>query len=208
VSRIQAARLEPRVISRLRGRVVAAHPLCVVEVGGVGFEVAIPEKDRETLTPMEGETVFYTHMVVREDRISLFGFLQRADRDLFLKLIDVSGVGPRLALAVLSMHPSARVVGAIRSGDAGFLSKIPGIGKKTAERIAMELADKLDAFDAVEERRAPVIAVREEVVLALTSLGMTRSAAEGAIDRMDLDPDNTPGVEEIVRRALRFASGG
>jgi Holliday junction DNA helicase RuvA len=106
------------------------------------------------------------------------------------------------------MHPSARVVGAIRSGDAGFLSKIPGIGKKTAERIAMELADKLDAFDAVEERRAPVIAVREEVVLALTSLGMTRSAAEGTIDRMDLDPDNTPGVEEIVRRALRFASGG
>lgn len=196
------------MIGRLRGRVVSAHPACVVEVGGIGFELSIPEKDRETLSPMEGEVVFHTHMVVREDRMSLFGFLHRVDRDLFLKLIDVSGVGPRIALAVLSQHPAARVVGAIRSGETAFLSKIPGIGKKTAERIAMELADKLDAFESVEERRPPALAVREEVLLALTSLGMTRGAAESALDRMEWKADETVNVEEVVRRALRYASGG
>jgi holliday junction DNA helicase RuvA len=196
------------MIARLRGRVVAAHPVCIVEVGGVGFELSIPEKDRETLSPVEGEVVFHTHLVVREDRMSLFGFLHRVDRDLFLKLIEVSGVGPRLALAVVSTHPAARVAGAIKSGDAGFLSKIPGIGKKTAERIAMELSDKLEAFESEERERAPVLAVREEVILALTSLGMTRGAAESALDRMEWKPGETVNVEEIVRRALLYASGG
>ncbi len=89
-----------------------------------------------------------------------------------------------------------------------FLSKIPGIGKKTAERIAMELKDKLDAFDTPAERKAPKIAVREEVLLALTSLGMTRGAAESALDRMEWNADETPNVEDVVRRALRYASGG
>lgn len=196
------------MIARLRGRVVSAHPACIVEVGGVGFELSIPEKDRETLSPMEGEVIFHTHLVVREDRMSLFGFLHRVDRDLFLKLIDVSGVGPKIALAALATHPAARVVGAIKAGETAFLSRIPGIGKKTAERIALELADKLDAFESLEERRPPVIAVREEVILALTSLGMTRGAAEGALDRMEWNTGETVNVEEIVRRALRYASGG
>ena len=196
------------MIARLRGRVVSAHPACIVEVGGVGFELSIPEKDRETLSPMEGEVIFHTHLVVREDRMSLFGFLHRVDRDLFLKLIDVSGVGPKIALAALATHPAARVVGAIKAGETAFLSKIPGIGKKTADRIALELADKLDAFESLEERRPPVIAIREEVILALTSLGMTRGAAEGALDRMEWNAGETVTVEDIVRRALRYASGG
>ncbi len=194
------------MIARLRGRVVSARP-CIVEVGGVGFEVAIPEKDRETLSPMEGESVFHTHLVVREDRLSLFGFLSRQDRDLFLKLIDVSGVGPKIALAALSLHPATRVVGAIRGGEIAFLSKIPGIGKKTAERIAMELADKLDDFDADRQPVTPASSVRDEVVLALTSLGMTHSAAEGALERMEWNAAENATVEEIVRRALKYAGG-
>jgi Holliday junction DNA helicase RuvA len=195
------------MIGRLRGRIVSAHPACVVEVGGVGFQLAIPEKDRERLSPADGETLFHTHLVVREDRLSLFGFLEREDRDLFLKLIDVSGVGPRIALAVLSLHPAARIVGAIRGGETAFLSKIPGIGKKTAERIAMELADKLGDFDAGRDEPAAPPSVRDEVILALTSLGMTRGAAEGALDRMDWNPGENVAVEEIVRRALRYTGG-
>lgn len=196
------------MIARVRGRVVSAHPACIVEVGGMGFELAIPEKDRETLSPMEGEVVFHTHLVVREDRMHLYGFLHRMDRDLFLKLIEVSGIGPKIALAALSTHAAERVAGAIKSGDTVFLSRIQGVGKKTAERIVMELKDKLDAFDTPAERRPPVLAVREEVLLALTSLGMTRGAAEAALDRMEWKADETVNVEEVVRRALRYASGG
>lgn len=198
------------MISRVRGRIVAAHPRCVVEVGGVGFEVAIPEKDREVLSPTDAEVVFHTHLVVREDRLSLFGFLHREDRELFLKLIEVSGVGPKLALAVLSMHPAARVVTAIKKGDAAFLSKIPGIGKKTAERLGIELGDKLDDLTSADEPEATPVTggIREEVVLALTSLGLTRGSAESVLDRMNWRPEAEATVEDVVREALKYASGG
>jgi Holliday junction DNA helicase RuvA len=196
------------VIARIRGRVVAAGPKCVVEVGGVGFELAIPEKDRESLSPADGETTFHTHLVVREDRLSLFGFLHRDDRELFLRLIEVSGVGPKLALAVLSTHTAGRIVGAIKGGESGFLSKIQGIGKKTAERLTIELADKLDDIAPGTEPEAPASSIHDEVVLALTSLGMTRSAAEGALERMAWRPDEDTTVEDVVRRALKYASGG
>ena len=196
------------MIARIRGRVVAADPKCVVEVGGVGFELAIPEKDRESLSPVEGETTFHTHLVVREDRLSLFGFLHRDDRELFLRLIEVSGVGPKLALALLSTHSAGRIVGAIKNGESGFLSKIPGIGRKTAERLAVELGDKLDDLATGVEPERPASSIRDEVILALTSLGMTRGAAEGALERMAWRPDEDTTVEDVVRRALKYASGG
>lgn len=196
------------MISRVRGRVVAAHPRCVVEVGGVGFEVAIPEKDREALAPTDAEVVFHTHLVVREDRLSLFGFLHRDDRELFLRLIEVSGVGPKLALAVLSLHPAARVVTAIKKGDVAFLSKIPGIGRKTAERLGIELGDKLDDLTSKDEPAAPTSGIREEVVLALTSLGLTRSSAEAVLDRMNWHAEAETTVEDVVREALKYTSRG
>lgn len=194
------------MIARVRGRVVSVEPRCVVDVGGVGLELAIPDKDRESLSPVEGETVFHTHLVVREDRMSLFGFLRREDRDLFLRLIEVSGVGPKIALAALSTYPAARVASAIRGGDSTFLSKIQGIGKKTAERIVVDLAGKMDDFLTGTPEPVPVgSGVRDEVLLALTSLGMTRSAAEGVLDRMDWNDDDT--AEDVVRRALKYAGG-
>lgn len=194
------------MIARVRGRVLAADPRCVIEVGGVGLELAIPEKDRESLSPMEGDVVFHTHLVVREDRLSLFGFLHREDRDLFLRLIEVSGVGPKLALAALSQQPAARLVAAIQSGESAFLSKIPGIGKKTAERIVIELGDKLGDFVSAKAPETPASTVRDEVVLALTSLGMTHGAAEAVVDRMEWNPEENAGVEELVRRALKYTT--
>jgi len=193
------------VIARVRGRVVAVEPRCIVDVGGVGLDLAIPEKDREALGPVEGDTTFHTHLVVREDRLSLFGFLHREDRDLFLKLIEVSGVGPKLGLAVLSQHPAARVASAIRGGDSVFLSRIQGIGKKTAERIVVELADKMEDFIGTAEPLPTSPGVRDEVLLALTSLGMTRSAAEGVLDRMEWNDSDS--AEDVVRRAIKYAGG-
>jgi Holliday junction DNA helicase RuvA len=199
--------MEGAMIARVRGRVVSATPRCVVEVGGVGLELAIPDKDRESLSPADGEVVFHTHLVVREDRLSLFGFLHREDRDLFLRLIEVSGVGPKLALAAVSLHPAGRVVAAIKGGESAFLARIPGIGRKTAERIVVELGDKLD--DLAAAPAAPVAiapSIREEVLLALTGLGMTRGAAEDVLERMDWSADEEASVEEVVRRALRYAT--
>jgi len=192
------------MIARVRGRVVSVEPRCIVDVGGIGLELAIPEKDREVLGPVDGETVFHTHLVVREDSLSLFGFLRREDRDLFLKLISVSGVGPKIGLGVLSQQTAARVASAIRGGDSVFLSRIQGIGKKTAERIIVELADKMESFIGTAEPLPAVTGVRDEVLRALTSLGMTRGAAEGVLDRMEWNDDDT--AEDVVRRALKYAS--
>ena len=193
------------MIARVKGRVVSVEPRCIVDVNGVGLELAIPEKDRESLSPVDGETVFHTHLVVREDSLSLFGFLHREDRDLFLKLISVSGVGPKIGLAALAQYPAARVASAIRGGDSTFLARIQGIGKKTAERIVIDLANKVDEFVSAAEPVVTGSKVRDEVLLALTSLGMTHSAAEGVLDRMEWNDEDT--AEDLVRRALKHAGG-
>jgi len=194
------------MIARVRGRVVSVEPRCIVDVNGVGLELAIPDKDREALGPVEGETTFHTHLVVREDSLSLFGFLHREDRDLFLKLISVSGVGPKIGLTALSSYPAARVASAIRGGDSAFLSKIQGIGKKTADRIVIDLAGKMDDFlTGAPEPLQTSSGVRDEVLLALTSLGMSHNSAEGILDRMEWN--DTDSAEDVVRRALKYAGG-
>lgn len=198
------------MIASIHGRVVSAGPRCVVDVGGVGFELLIPEKDRERLGPSDAEVTFHTYLYVREDRLNLFGFLDRVDRELFLRLIDVSGVGPRLALGVLSQYPSERIVAAIQRREASFLTTLPGLGKKTAERLCMELSEKLgDLGAAAPESAVGTTAVsgglREEVLLALTSLGLTRASAELTLEKMKWSPEEGSSVEEVVREALRYA---
>lgn len=182
---------------------ISAHPRCIVDVGGVGFELQIPEKDRESLSPERNDVLFHTYLYVREDRLVLFGFLHREDRALFLKLIEVNGVGPKLALGMLSVHPTAQVVGAIQRRDATFLTALPGLGKRTAEKIVVELADKLDGLGAAEPA-ASASSVRDDVILALTSLGMTRGAAESVLDKMRWRPDESSSVEAVVKEALKY----
>ena len=199
------------MIASIRGRVVSASPVCVVDVGGVGFELLIPEKDRERMSPADAEVTFHTYLYVREDRLSLFGFLDRVDRELFLRLIAVSGVGPKLALGALSLHPSDRIVTAIQRRESSFLTTLPGLGKKTAERLCMELSEKLGDLGAsvpVATGAGVSGGVREEVVLALTSLGLTRGGAELTLERMKWSPEEGASVEEVVREALRYTGTG
>jgi len=194
------------MISYLEGELVAKEPRCIVKVGGMGFEVQIPGRDREKM-PGEGSQVgLHTYLYVREDRLVLYGFLERADRELFTRLIEVSGIGPKIALGMLSSQKAGRIAGAIKSGDTDFLSSLPGLGKRTAERLITELRDKLE-LPAIQEEVPAEERVRSEVVLALTSLGLTRSAAEEALSRVDLAKLPEPTVEEVVREALKLVGG-
>ena len=197
------------MISHIRGTLASASPMCVVTVGGVGFELQIPEKDRTLLTASGGEVAFFTYLYVREDRLTLFGFLNRQAKELFARLIEVSGIGPKIAVRMLGEHATESIVQAVQTEDITFLCKLPGLGKKTAERLVIELKDKLSAFDVPTTSQLPGVAtaLKEEAVLALTTLGMQRATAERALEHVDWVDKNDADLAEIVKEALKHASG-
>src|SRR5512135_320542 len=137
------------MIAHLRGRLISKHPnQAIVEAAGVGYDVTISVPTFSALPALGGEVAFHIHTHVREDSIALFGFLRPAEKQLFERLISVSGIGPKLAITILSGMPADEMVGAIRGNDVARLTRIPGIGKKTAERMVLELRDKLQDFGA------------------------------------------------------------
>jgi len=180
----------------------------VVEVGGVGLEVSVPLRIVESLGA-EGDLVkLHTYLVVREDQLSLYGFPDENERQLFQTLIGVSGVGPKLALSVLSTSSAGEIARLIRDENTKTLMTFPGIGKKTAERIVLELRDKIEL-----ERYAPAVSageialprdLLEEAITALESVGMSRANAMRAIEKVS--PERLRGatrVEDVVREALK-----
>lgn len=169
------------MIAHLRGRLLAKHPnQAIVEAGGVGYDVVISVPTFSDLPATGSEVALHIHTHVREDALALYGFLRPAEKTLFEKLITVSGIGPKLAITILSGMPVDEMIGAIRGNDVVKLTRIPGIGKKTAERMVLELRDKLQAF--VEAPAAlPVSAAEEDVLSALVNLGYQRPAAERAL---------------------------
>jgi Holliday junction DNA helicase RuvA len=171
------------MIAHLRGKLISKHPnQAIVEAGGVGYDVAITVPTFSDLPPVGSDVSLHIHTHVREDAIALFGFLRADEKQLFEKLITVSGIGPKLAITILSGMPTADMVGAIRGNDFARLTRIPGIGKKTAERMCVELRDKLEGFGAAPAG-APVSAVEEDVISALTNLGYQRALAEKAVEK-------------------------
>src|SRR6478672_13139799 len=135
------------MIAHLRGKLLAKHPnQAIVETGGVGYDVTISVPTFSDMPATGGEVTLYIHTHVREDAIALYGFLHPSEKVLFEKLITVSGIGPKLAITILSGMPADEMVGAIRGNDVPRLTRIPGIGRKTAERMVLELRDKLEAF--------------------------------------------------------------
>src|ERR1700752_188824 len=171
------------MIAHLRGKLIAKHPnQAIVETGGVGYDVSISIPTFSDLPAIGNDIALHIHTHVREDQIALYGFLRAAEKQLLEKLILVSGIGPKLAITILSGMPADEMVGAIRGNDIARLTRIPGIGKKTAERMVLELRDKLPP--AGTPSAAPVSAmsaVEEDVLSALVNLGYQRAVAEKAL---------------------------
>jgi len=171
------------MIAHLRGKLISKHPnQAIVEAAGVGYDVAITVPTFSDLPAVGSDVSLYIHTHVREDAIALFGFLRADEKQLFEKLITVSGIGPKLAITILSGMPTTDMVGAIRANDHARLTRIPGIGKKTAERMCVELRDRLEGFGAAPAA-TPVSAVEEDVISALTNLGYQRALAEKAVEK-------------------------
>ena len=179
---------------------------CVLDVNGVGYEVLIPVSTFEKL-PHPGEKVkLLIHMQVRDDAITLFGFYSSEEKQLFCKLIDVSGVGGKLALNVLSTMPAGNFTAAIASGDVKAISRISGIGKRTAERLIVELKGKLDFSGGSDG--VPVLPSNEAVndaALALEQLGFKRDAIDKALRKLiaELDPAECT-TENLLRRGIQL----
>jgi Holliday junction DNA helicase RuvA len=185
----------------LRGRLISKHPnQAIVEAVGVGYDVTITVPTFSVLPALGSEVALHIHTHVREDGIALFGFLRADEKQLFEKLITVSGIGPKLAITILSGMATADMVGAIRGNDFARLTRIPGIGKKTAERMSVELRDKLDAF-AAPQSAVTVSPIEEDVISALTNLGYQRALAEKAVGRA-VTSAGRENFDAIFRAAL------
>jgi Holliday junction DNA helicase RuvA len=203
------------MIARLRGSLIEKHPThALVDVEGVGYELQIPFSTFERLPELGGRVALLTHLVVREDALHLFGFATGEEREIFRHLLSVSGVGPKIALAVLSGIDGTRFRQAVTAGDVDLLRTIPGVGKKTAERLIVELRDRLPRVgdESPEERAARAlgcpIEVYRDAIAALVSLGYTQAAASAAARRVLADGAGPVELDELVKRALAAATGG
>ncbi len=196
------------MIGSLHGRLAEKQPnRLVVDVQGVGYELQVPLSTFYGLGEVGSEVSLRVHTHVREDALALFGFATRLELDLFERLIGISGVGPRLALAVLSGIEPPELVRAVRAGDVVRLTKIPGVGKKTAERIGLELKDRLPATLDIEtdtdEVGPPDGKLRDDVLSALLNLGYHRPLAERAVEAALTSTAGAEGFEHALRQALR-----
>ena len=193
------------MIARLSGTVLEKHPMrVVVDVGGVGYDVHVPLSSFSAIGEPGSTLALRVHTHVREDALMLFGFTTQTELIVFEKLIAVSGIGPRLALAVLSGLPPNELVTAITRSDVGQLTRIPGIGKKTAERIVLELKDKLGAGVSGEPATA-ASGPREDLLSALVNLGYHRPTAEKAVDDV-LKTQPEQEFEAALRATLKRLS--
>jgi Holliday junction DNA helicase RuvA len=193
-----------KMIGQLRGRLTDKRPTQVmVDVGGVGYLVAVPLSTYAALGELHTEVTLLIHTHVREDTLALYGFLSSRERHFFELLLGASGVGPSLALKILSGMNVEELVPAIRGGDVVRLTRIPGVGRKTAERMVVELKDKLEAVTVAEEKQtASKAGVEADVVSALTNLGYDGRQAESAV----AEGKRAAGVasfEKLLKAALQ-----
>jgi Holliday junction DNA helicase RuvA len=191
------------MIASVRGTIVARDPALVVEVGGLGLALHVSARTAVRL-PAIGEAVrLHTYLHVREDTLALYGFAAEEERALFLNLLAVNGVGPRAALTLLSSATVEDLVRALEAGDETWLVRLPGVGKKTAQRLIVEMQGKLPSRGAATVERSDDARL-DEAMLALVSLGLTSRAAKEAVDKAQARGlDAGAGVEDVVKAALQ-----
>jgi holliday junction DNA helicase RuvA len=195
------------MIAHLRGRLLSKAPnQAIVECSGVGYDVTISVATFSALPHEGGEVALHIHTHVREDQLALFGFAETQEKRLFEKLLTISGIGPKLAITVLSGIDSGRLVSAIRAGDHATLTRIPGIGKKTAERVVLELKDKLDDLATAIPAAAGGVhhgAAGDDALSALVNLGYSRPVAQKAIETaIEKNPGVADDFEALFRAAM------
>ena len=191
------------MIGRIQGKLVeVSENIVLVDTGGVCYELEITGTARTRLPTTDSQVMLFTHLVVREDAQLLYGFADREERNLFRALIRINGVGPKLALSLISSVALADLARAVQNGDASLLTRVPGVGRKTAQRLLIELKDTLADMLIVEEINAGRSASRVtiEAEQALVSLGYKPAEAQRAVRTVEFEAATT---EEIVRAALK-----
>jgi len=179
----------------------------VLDLNGVGFNLFVPEKYLDKIVKGQ-DKVFYTHLVVKEDSLSLFGFLSKEEKALFISLLSVSGVGPKSALALLSMYSTLQIKTAIAGNNLAILTKVAGVGNKTAQRLVLELKEKYKNFtvEGINEEKAVDMTVSSEAMDALQALGFSVSEAQEALSKV-ISAKGDLTSEELIKEALKlFAS--
>lgn len=192
------------MIAHLRGKLLARHPnQIVVETAGVGYDVTVSIPTFSELPGLGSEVALHIHTHVREDQLALYGFIRPEEKQLFEKLLTVSGIGPKLAITILSGMPAEDMVRSIRGNDVARLTKVPGIGRKTAERMVLELRDKIPPPGEEVASAIPALsATQEDVLSALVNLGYQRPAAEKALSSVD----KGESFDSMFRSALAVMS--
>lgn len=198
------------MIGRLRGTLAEKHPpFLILDVGGVGYEVEVPMTTLYRLPSVGEPLTLHTHLVVREDAQLLYGFAEKREREFFRELIRLNGVGPKLALALMSGLEVDELVRCVQAGDTSTLVKVPGVGKKTAERLLVELKDRFKAWETLPGMTAlviepssvsPVSSAESDALSALISLGYKPQEASRAVAAVKEDGLSS---EEMIRRALK-----
>jgi holliday junction DNA helicase RuvA len=201
------------MIGYLRGQLLLKKPNQVlIDVNGVGYDVQIPLTTFYELPAEGGDINLKIHTHVREDALLLFGFQTQKEKNFFLKLISISGIGPKLAIAILSGARVEELARAISDGNLARLTTIPGVGRKTAERVVLELKSHITPFLLPEEGQAAqlegkVDALQEDIISALVNLGYPRSAAEKALSKVLNSEDTERSFESLLRSTLRNLAG-
>jgi len=197
------------MIGQLRGRLADKRPnQILMDVGGVGYLVSVPLSTYAALGELHTEVTLLIHSHIREDAFALYGFLSSREKHLFEMLLSASGVGPTLALKILSGMSTEELIPAIRGNDLGRLTKIPGVGRKTAERMVVELKDKLETMAISEQKPAPTspAGVEADVVSALINLGYDGRAAENAVAEGKREV-GTSNFETLLKASLLSLTG-